>query len=595
MGKCGVPQTTAALESGTEIAGFRIKSLLAEGGMGTVYLATQLSLGREVALKVLSPERSDDPEFQDRFMRESELAASLDHPNVLPVFDAGEANGVIYLAMRYVEGGDLRRLLREQGRIPALLALDICKQIALALDAAHSAGPPGLVHRDVKPANILLGANDHAYLADFGLARRENTRGHTRTGVFMGTPDYAAPEQLEGVRAVDGRADIYSLGCVVYQCLAGQPPYVRESEVGVITAHLHDPIPQLSHVRPDLPPALGDIVKRAMEKNPSDRYRAASELAAELGLVLTELGGTSENAAPTTPTTPLPQTAPRGRTKTILDRVEAQPVPLPIEDDKRRLSRRRVVIVVGAALIIIGAVLGAVLLSRGSSAPKPTKPPKRIKPGKFAGSITALSASTSRHKVLLYFKLKKVPKGSTLRYQWERRSGSTGKFHPIGSTISPAAIPGLKNGVYYRFHAKACRGKICGPWSDWTRFVQPYGRPHAPKLTVTPNGQIITFAWVTPRLNGRLIEKCHVTITVNGKPVHFTTCSGTKKRFAGYSGSGTITAYSVDKTNWHSSPSSKHTTTEAKPVHTNTVPVVTTTPVYTFPTTTTESTTTKTP
>jgi len=350
------------LTSGTEVAGFRIESLLAEGGMGTVYLATQLRLDREVALKVLSAERSDDPEFEERFIRESKLAALLDHPNVLPVYDAGEADGVVYLAMRYLQGGDLRRLLREQGRVSAALALDISRQIALALDAAHSAG---LVHRDVKPANILLGRNDHAYLADFGLARSEATRGLTRTGVFMGTPDYASPEQLEGVRALDGRADIYSLGCVLYHCLAGQPPYVRESEVGVITAHLHDPVPQLSQLRPDLPPEIGAIVAKAMEKDRAERYGSASELARALSAALSDIGGSAANGskpAGDSDTRPIEMAAvaSAGRTKTVVDRVGAQPPPPVVAEERRhRLPSPSRRVLVGAAIALLaGAAAG---------------------------------------------------------------------------------------------------------------------------------------------------------------------------------------------------------------------------------------------
>lgn len=266
------------LDPGTELGGYRIESVLGRGGMGVVYLATHIQLGRKVALKVLSPDLSDDEEFRSRFIRESQLAASLEHPNILPIYDAGEDDGEIYLAMRYVEGGDLRVQLKQLGRLPVDRTVTIVRQIALALDVAHTAG---LVHRDVKPANILLGAEDHAYLSDFGLARRSSSASLTRTGMFLGSVDYCPPEQIDG-KPLDGRADIYALGCVAFHCLTGQPPFVRESEVGVIKAHLFDPAPSLTSLRPDLPEELSTALASAMAKDPDERYARAADLAAAL-------------------------------------------------------------------------------------------------------------------------------------------------------------------------------------------------------------------------------------------------------------------------------------------------------------------------
>ncbi len=265
---------------GTELAGYVIQSLLARGGMGEVYLATQAFPERKVALKVLSPELASDPAFRERFVRESNAAASTEHPNIVPVYGAGEADGLLYLAMRYVEGTDLRALIEQEGPLPADRAVSILSQVTEALDAAHD---HGLVHRDVKPGNVLLargsGDRDHAYLTDFGLIRRSEVQtGLTKTGQFMGTIDYCAPEQIKG-EEVDRRTDVYSLGCVLYECLVGEPPFKRDREVATIYAHLQEEPPKVSDGRPELPAAFDDVVAKAMAKRPEDRYQTAGELA----------------------------------------------------------------------------------------------------------------------------------------------------------------------------------------------------------------------------------------------------------------------------------------------------------------------------
>jgi serine/threonine-protein kinase len=265
---------------GATFGDYAIESVLGRGGMGTVFLATQRRLGRRVALKVIAPELALDEEFRARFLRESQLAASLDHPNVIPIYDADEVDGALYLAMRYVSGPSLQTLLRERGTLSPTETLRVAEQIGGALDAAHKAG---LVHRDVKPANILLAeSGEHAYLCDFGLAKRTTSRELTRTGFFLGTADYSAPEQIEG-RPLDGRADIYSLGCLLFHCLAGRPPFVRETEIAVLNAHLQDPPPALSSVRSDLPHTLDDVLASAMAKSPDDRYPTGAALADALG------------------------------------------------------------------------------------------------------------------------------------------------------------------------------------------------------------------------------------------------------------------------------------------------------------------------
>jgi serine/threonine-protein kinase len=274
--------------------------------MGTVYLATHERLGRKVALKVIVPELAHDEEFRVRFLRESQLAASLDHPNVIPIYDADEVDGVLFLAMRYVSGRSLRDRIREHGALSAEETTRIAMQIGGALDAAHEAG---LVHRDVKPANILLAEGGaHAYLCDFGLAKRTSSRGTTQTGSFLGSVDYCAPEQIQG-GDVDGRTDVYSLGCVLFHCLTGEPPYRRENEFAVLHAHLEDPAPAVSSVRPDLPRALDGVLARAMAKAPSDRYGSAGDLAAAFGNALAGVEAEDETTriAPVVPTPSAPR------------------------------------------------------------------------------------------------------------------------------------------------------------------------------------------------------------------------------------------------------------------------------------------------
>jgi serine/threonine-protein kinase len=257
---------------GTELGGYRIVEPLGSGATSVVYRAEHVRLGRPAALKLLTP-AFGEADFRDRFLRESRLAASLDHPSIVPVYDAGDEDGLLYIAMACVEGSDLKTLLAEEGRLPVRRALRIVGQIASALDAAHARG---LVHRDVKPANILVAADDRAYLSDFGVVKELASNGTTRTGSFVGTTEYSAPEQIEG-RAVDGRADVYALACVLYECIAGEPPFHRPSEVAVLNAHLHAPPPKLTRVEADAPPALEPVIAKALSKSPLDRYGTCGE------------------------------------------------------------------------------------------------------------------------------------------------------------------------------------------------------------------------------------------------------------------------------------------------------------------------------
>jgi YVTN family beta-propeller protein len=251
---------------GTELAGYRLEALIGRGGMGVVYRARDLALDRDVALKLLAPHLADDVSFRERFLTESRVAASLEHPNVVPIHDAGEIDGQLYIAMRLVDGTDLKALLRE-GPLEPARAVRILEQVAGALDAAHARG---LVHRDVKPSNVLLDEREHAYLADFGLSRYLGEAAAALGAEnSLGTIDYVAPEQIRG-EEIDGRADVYALACLLYECLAGGPPFRRASDAATLYAHLEDDAPAL--------PTLDEVLPKALAKDPSERYQTCAEL-----------------------------------------------------------------------------------------------------------------------------------------------------------------------------------------------------------------------------------------------------------------------------------------------------------------------------
>jgi DNA-binding beta-propeller fold protein YncE len=262
---------------GTDFLGYRIEELIGRGGMGVVYRAYDLRLKRPVALKLVAPALARDERFRERFARESELVMSLEHPNVVPIYDAGEVDSHVYLAMRLVDGIDLGSLLKSEGALESARSAAICAQIAAALDAAHARG---LVHRDVKPSNVLLDASEHVYLADFGLTRSlDDEGGAAGEDRSIGTPAYLAPEQLEG-RPAAGRADVYSLGCLLYECLTGEPVFPRASRLAVAWAHLEDEPPRPSERRPGLPEAIDAVVERALAKDPEDRFATCGDLVA---------------------------------------------------------------------------------------------------------------------------------------------------------------------------------------------------------------------------------------------------------------------------------------------------------------------------
>jgi YVTN family beta-propeller protein len=292
---------------GEEFAGYRLVSVLGRGGMSIVLRAENPRLGNVIALKVLDPALASNDIFRTRFLEESRIAASMNHPNVIPIHDMGSSDGLLYIAMRCVAGTDLRQMLKKRGRLQPETAVFLLEQAARALDAAHRRG---LVHRDVKPGNLLVergndGSDpDHVYLADFGITKHLGGRtGLTSTGAFLGTIDYVAPEQIRGISVI-GLADQYSLGCVLYECLTGRVPFEKDLDAAIIWAHVEESPTQPTRLRPDLPPAVDEVFARVLAKNPGDRYGTCREFMTAAREALGPL------AEPLSPSGSLPMRAP---------------------------------------------------------------------------------------------------------------------------------------------------------------------------------------------------------------------------------------------------------------------------------------------
>src|SRR6266851_3845471 len=311
---------------GDEFAGYRVRSVLGRGGMSVVYQAENLRLSSVIALKVLAPELAADDVFRARFLEESRIAASLNHPNVIPIYDMGSHEDLLYIAMRYVSGTDMRQMIKKRGRMLPDTALFLVGQAARALDAAHR---KGLVHRDVKPGNLLIerGSDeadpDHVYLADFGITKHAMSRsGLTSTGQFLGTIDYVAPEQIRGL-SVLGLADQYSLGCVLYECLTGRVPFEKDLDAAIIWAHVEETPARPTVLRPELPPEIDEVFGRVLAKRPDERYGTCREFVEATRIALGILGpGTESSMAFGTMTRPVPRTdtPPGGQTGPPPDR-----------------------------------------------------------------------------------------------------------------------------------------------------------------------------------------------------------------------------------------------------------------------------------
>ncbi len=389
------------LASGTRVAGYQIGAPIGHGGMAVVYRAHDVQLERWVALKILAPEMAGDESFRQRFIRESRAAAAVDHPHVIPVFEAGEADGVLFIAMRYVGGGDVRTLLSRLGPMDAGRAGTIVTQVASALDAAHACR---LVHRDVKPANMLLGAvagsgqPDHVYLSDFGLSKESlSSAGLTMAGQFLGTLDYIAPEQIEG-RPVDGRTDLYALACAAFEMLSGAPPFRHDQKEALVWAQLSQDPPPLTARRADLAPQVDRVMAKALAKSPDDRYATCLEFAAALrsacGLesdpgplrsprVATELARPVRQPSPVQPS-PVQQPHP------VQPRPPSSwPPPPPSRSSPSRPPGRRPRAAIAAGVLVVLAIAGgafAVLRAREAASPAPAGSPGAAAPGQASPS-----------------------------------------------------------------------------------------------------------------------------------------------------------------------------------------------------------------
>jgi hypothetical protein len=404
------------LSAGDEFAGYRIERSLGRGGMGVLYLAMEPGLERRVALKLIAPEAAADEVFARRFAEESKIAASIEHPNVVPIYAAGEEDDIPFIAMRYVAGSDLGRRLARGGRLEPAAAVALIAQVGNGLDAIHAAG---LVHRDVKPANVLLGetgGEDHAYITDFGVARNVATEsGLTQTGRFVGTLDYVAPEQISG-GTVDARADVYALGCLLFKLLTGEVPYPRDGEAARLYAHLNDPPPSPSLHATAVPMGLDDVVVRAMSKRAEDRYPSGGDLgrAAVAALSGSQPGLPERTVATGAAATRTAETiSPSPSRRPAMGETDAA--------GTRRLqpgrSRRGRALAMGAGLaLVLAAVVGALISSGGGAGedaagsgtavngigqsvepkPKPRSEPKPLTRAELIAKADAICADSQR-------------------------------------------------------------------------------------------------------------------------------------------------------------------------------------------------------
>jgi serine/threonine protein kinase len=394
------------LEPGSTLGGYRIEAVAGRGGMGVVYRARQSRPSRTVALKVISAHLAEDPSFRARFESEANIAASIEHPNVLPIYEFGDEDGLLYLTMRWIEGRDMRALLIEEGALDPVRATNIVFQVADALDAAHAAG---LVHRDIKPGNTLLvdrGGHEHAFLTDFGLTKRtsgDSGPSLTEAGSWVGTLDYVAPEQIQG-ESISARTDVYALGCVLFQALSGKVPFPRDSDVSKIYAHISEPPPDLTQLA-GVPAALAGVVKKAMAKLPEDRYPSAGDFgraaaaaarnhslpdvqgSVARGQAAAEEAATSVRTRPAGLSAPSASTAARatqgGSSATVVDGQDGSPPTASGGQDGSppdRGGRRRppLALIGGGLALLVAIVVAVVVLSSSSSSSDEADPKKEV-------------------------------------------------------------------------------------------------------------------------------------------------------------------------------------------------------------------------
>ena len=382
--------------AGSLLAGYRLEAQIGAGGMAVVFRARDERLGRLVALKILAPGLAEDQEFRRRFIAESRAAAKVEDPHIIPIYEAGEADGVLFIAMRFVAGGDLRRVLEREGALAPGRAVEFISPVASALDAAHRAG---LVHRDVKPANILVDASpdrpDHVYLSDFGVSKGAVSSA-SLTGQFLGTPNYSAPEQIQCL-AVDGRADQYALACVAYQLLTGEVPFERDQHMAVLYAHVSEPPPSLVARRPDLPSAADRVLARAMAKAPENRYGCCRDFADALreALSLSPYHSRSPASAldyqPTQPVSPPPRSnglaAAGAGTAAVTPSVTAK--------------RKRWLALVMSVTVMLGIAAVALAVAPGHSTASPSLRPA-TRPGTPGASCQAFGPGNGQTRIIVW-------------------------------------------------------------------------------------------------------------------------------------------------------------------------------------------------
>ncbi len=469
--------------AGSRIAGYRLEERIGHGGMAVVFRARDEQLGRLVALKILAPTLAGDAEFQQRFISESRAAAAIDDPHIVPVFAAGEADGVLFIAMRYVAGGDAHSLLRREGPLPPSRVAAIISPVASALDAAHRAG---LLHRDVKPSNMLMdvlpGRPDHVYLSDFGLSKAAaSTSGMTRAGEIMGTLDYMSPEQIGG-KPVDGRADQYALACSAFELLTGAPPFRRDEHMAVMYAHLSEAPPRLTSRRPDLPGAVDGALSRALSKAPGDRYESCAQFADALrdafGILPYDSRPRVRPAAAHPPTeiarpagqgagpyggraaevtaaaAPAPGAADAAATATSLPATQnasTGPGPLPAGGgsdtaQSPRRPRRRIVLAAGLAVIVVAAAgLTASLLAGSTASHSSTAVPISVKSARpaLSGDVYVVYRDGKQASAEVSGEIKKAANGEVAQlyaqpFPYQHAPAQVGSviLHPAGTTAS---------------------------------------------------------------------------------------------------------------------------------------------------------------